>query len=57
VKSVRAWILRLVGVLASERSERDLSAVLESHLQLQIDDSIRAGVTLSMTREHSARLP
>jgi putative ABC transport system permease protein len=53
VKSVRAWILRLVGVLASERSERDLSAELESHLQLHIDDSIRAGGTPQEARRRA----
>jgi putative ABC transport system permease protein len=42
-----------VGVLASERSERDLSAELESHLQLHIDDSIRAGVTPQEARRRA----
>ncbi len=46
-------MLRLFGVFASERSERDLSAELESHLQLHIDDSIRAGVTPQEARRRA----
>ena len=45
MKSLRAWMLRLFGVLGSSRSERDLSAEIDSHLQLHIDDNIRAGMT------------
>jgi putative ABC transport system permease protein len=44
MKSLRAWFMRLFGVFGSSRSERDLSAELESHLQLHIDDNLRAGM-------------
>jgi macrolide transport system ATP-binding/permease protein len=53
VKSVRAWMLRLFGVFGSNRSERDLSAELESHLQLHIDDNIKAGMTLPEARRRA----
>jgi macrolide transport system ATP-binding/permease protein len=53
VKSVRAWLLRLFGVFASDRSERDLSAELESHLQLHIDDGVRAGLTPQEARRRA----
>jgi putative ABC transport system permease protein len=53
VKFIRSWILRLLGVFASGRSERDLSAELHSHLQLHIDDNIRAGMTPSEARRRA----
>jgi putative ABC transport system permease protein len=45
MRSLRAWMIRMFGVFGSKRSERDLSAEIESHLQLHIDDNIRAGMT------------
>ena len=53
MKFVRAWLLRLFGVFASNRSERDLSAELESHLQLHIDDNIKAGMTPQEARRRA----
>ena len=37
--------MRLFGVFGSTRAERELSAEIESHLQLHIDDNLRAGMT------------
>ena len=45
MKSLRAWFMRLVGVFGSKRAERELAAEIDSHLQLHIDDNIRAGMT------------
>ena len=45
MKFLRAWFMRLFGVFGTTRSERDLSAEIESHLQLHVDDNIRAGMT------------
>ena len=53
MKSLRAWMLRLFGVLGSSRSERDLSAEIDSHLQLHIDDNIRAGMTPEEARRRA----
>ncbi len=53
MKSVRAWMLRLFAVFGSSRSERDLSAELESHLQLHIDDNINAGMTAPEARRRA----
>jgi len=44
MKSLRAWFLRLGGLFGRERRERDLAAELESHLQLHIEDNLRAGM-------------
>jgi putative ABC transport system permease protein len=53
MKAVRAWFMRLFGVMASAKSERDMSAELESHLQLHIDDNIRAGMTPAEARRRA----
>jgi len=44
---------RLFGVFGSARAERELSAELESHLQLHIDDNIRAGMTPAEARRRA----
>ena len=50
--------MRLFGVFGSNRAERELSAEIESHLQLHIDDNLRAGMTPQEARRralHRAR--
>jgi predicted permease len=44
MRSLRALWVRLVTILRPERGARDFSDELESHLQLHIDDNIRAGM-------------
>jgi predicted permease len=53
VKFARAWLNRLLGIVATKRSERDLSAELESHIQFQIDDNIKAGLTPDEARRRA----
>ena len=53
MKAFRAWGRRLAGVFASTRAERELSAELQSHLELHIDDNIRAGMTPAEARRHA----
>jgi predicted permease len=50
MRSLRAWLWRLAGVFASRRSDRDFAAELDSHLQLHVDDNIRAGMTPADSR-------
>jgi predicted permease len=45
MRTLRAWLRRLRGSLVSSRREREFAEELESHLQLHIDEKIRAGVT------------
>jgi macrolide transport system ATP-binding/permease protein len=45
MKSVRAWLTRLAGMFLSGRREREFASELEGHLQMQIDDNVRAGMT------------
>ena len=53
MKSVRAWFMRVFGVFGSTRAERDLSAEIESHLQLHIDDNVRAGLSPQEARRRA----
>jgi predicted permease len=43
--SMRAWLRRVHGLIDGRRRERELAEELESHLQLHVDDNIRAGMT------------
>jgi len=45
MRRVRAFFLRLAGLLIRHRRERELADELESHLQLHIEDNLRAGMT------------
>ncbi|HVN04709.1 MAG TPA: ABC transporter permease [Bryobacteraceae bacterium] len=44
MKSLRAWLVRLSGLWTAARRDHDMSDELESHLQMHIDDNIRAGM-------------
>jgi PadR family transcriptional regulator PadR len=50
VKQLRAWLLRLKGVFLKNARERDLAAEIESHLQMHIDDNLRAGMSPEQAR-------
>src|SRR6202008_5208671 len=45
MRRLRAWLVRLGGLFRKERSEADLAAELESHVQMHIEDNVRAGMT------------
>jgi hypothetical protein len=53
MKSIRAWFHRLVGSFAGRGLERELAAELESHLQLHVDDNLRAGMTPEEARRRA----
>jgi len=42
---LRAWLLRFKGVFLKDARERELADELESHLQMHIDDNLRAGMS------------
>jgi predicted RNase H-like HicB family nuclease len=46
-------LMRVFGVFGTAKSERELSAEIESHLQLHIDDNIRAGMTPQEARRRA----
>src|SRR3954463_1327616 len=45
MKAIRAWFIRMLGVFASSGSDRDLTAEIESPVQLHANDNIRAGMS------------
>jgi hypothetical protein len=44
MKRVQAWLVRLAGLWPAARRERELADEIESHLQMHIDDNLRAGM-------------
>jgi predicted permease len=50
MRSIRAWLLRFGGLFGGAARDVDLAAELESHLQLHVDDNIRAGMTPEAAR-------
>jgi macrolide transport system ATP-binding/permease protein len=50
MKTLRTWLLRVAGLFPNARRERDLSNEIESHLQLHIDDNLRAGMSPDLAR-------
>src|ERR1700752_4995847 len=45
MRYLRAWLLRIKGLFLKDSRERDLAEEIESHLQMHIDDNIRAGMS------------
>ena len=44
MRVVRSWVVRCLGLFTRDRHERDIQDEIESHLQLHIDDNLRAGL-------------
>ncbi len=50
MRSIRAAFLRLRGTVSGDNPDRDLAAELDSHLELHIDDNVRAGMSPAAAR-------
>ena len=50
MRKLRAWLLRFKGVFLKDARERELADEIESHLQMHIDDNIRAGMSQEEAR-------
>src|SRR5690348_10802172 len=53
MRRLRAWFSRLGEVFGRRQRERELSAEMESHLQLHIEDNLRAGMTPAQARREA----
>jgi putative ABC transport system permease protein len=53
MKWLRGWLFRLGELFRRDRRERELAAELESHLQLHIEDNLRAGMTAAQARREA----
>ena len=50
MRGIRAWVWRFAGLFSAARREEDVRQELESHLQMHIDDKIRAGMSPTEAR-------
>src|SRR2546426_8805810 len=53
MKWLRGWLLRLGELFQKDRRERELSAEMESHLQMHIEDNLRAGMSAAEARREA----
>jgi predicted permease len=53
VRHIRALLMRLGGLFGKARRDRELDRELESHLLMQIDDNLRAGMTPEEARRQA----
>ncbi len=53
MSGLRAWLLRLAGLWKREEREQEVAAELEAHLQLHIDDNLRAGMNAEEARREA----
>jgi predicted permease len=53
MRFLRALFVRLAALFVSSTSERDLAAEIDSHLQMHVDDNIRAGMTPAEARRRA----
>ena len=45
MKKLRAWFLRAGGIFSKSQRDHEFAAEIESHLQMQIEDNLRSGMT------------
>ncbi|MGH9705108.1 MAG: permease prefix domain 1-containing protein, partial [Candidatus Acidiferrales bacterium] len=53
IREFRGWILRWTGFFHRERRDADLAAEMESHLQMHMDDNVRAGMSAAEARRRA----
>ena len=53
MRRLKAFLARLFGSLNRKRAEREMAAELESHLELHIDDNLRAGMPPEQARREA----
>jgi predicted permease len=52
-RQVRAWFVRLFGLFGRARRDRELAEELESHLEMHVEDNLRAGMSLAEARRQA----
>lgn len=53
MRKVLGWVVRAKGLVGKAAKDRELDAELQSHLQLHIDDNVRAGLTEQEARRQA----
>jgi predicted permease len=53
MRGVRAWFLRLRGLFRREHSDQEFAAEMDSHLQMHVEDNLRAGMSAQEARRQA----
>ena len=53
MRMLRAWFLRVAGLFGRELRDRELSAEMESHLELHVEDNLRRGMSPAEARREA----
>jgi predicted permease len=53
MRRLRAWFFRIAGILRKVVDERELTAEMESHLELHVEDNLRAGMSAEEARRQA----
>jgi putative ABC transport system permease protein len=53
MRMLRAWLIRLGGIFGKRRRDGELAAELESHVQMHIEDNLRAGLSAEEARRQA----
>src|SRR5438445_2721237 len=53
MRQLRALLFRLAGLFHKDRLDRELSAEMDSHLQMYIEDNLRAGMSATEARRQA----
>src|SRR5262245_63924859 len=53
LRQIRGWLVRLFGVFHRGRREHEFAEELESHLQMHIEDNLRAGMSPEEARRRA----
>jgi putative ABC transport system permease protein len=53
MRAIRAFLFRLNGSLRKPRTDRELAEEFENHLQMQIEDNLRAGMSAEQARREA----
>ena len=53
IKTMRVWFIRLSTLFRKDRRDHELAAELESHLQMHIEDNLRAGMSAAQARREA----
>ena len=49
----RGWVIRLAGLFGKQRREAEMSQEIQSHLEMHVDDNMRAGMTAEQARREA----
>src|SRR5688572_19812517 len=53
MRALRAWIVRVIGFVRPGDAERDFAEELQSHVDLHVEDNLRAGMTPEEARRQA----